>query len=242
MKKISAEAGPSRRTAWHSKADLPKTIENRLGGRTISRYDLERDALWRTTGIRKSGEAEASAMARKAALARRKGDDWIRDPLYLDDGAVDVAPERREYSYDNAGNRAQAVEWLDTLETLTSTYATNFLNQYTTIDEDDDETFEIRISHDPDGNLSLFRGENDVRYEYDAENRLKRVRPNVPSEGDTKVEFLYDYLDRRVKKSVFKRGPAAWNAKPEYEKLYVYDGYYVASRAILLKSLDITAF
>ena len=69
------------------------------------------------------------------------------------------------------------------------------------------------------------QGRNDVRYEYDAENRLKRVRPNIPSEGDTKVEFLYDYLDRRVKKSVFKRGLAAWNAKPEYEKLYVYDGY-----------------
>ena len=211
--------------AWHATADLPKTIENRLGRRTISRYDLERDALWRITDIQKSGEAEASAMAQKASLGRRRGEDWIRNPLYLDGDAIDVAPERREYSYDNAGNRLQAVEWLDTLETLTSTYATNVLDQYITINEDDgSETLEISLSHDPDGNLSRFEGETDIRYEYDAENRLRRVRPNIPSEGDVKVEFLYEYLGRRVKKSVFKRGPAAWKTNPEYEKLYVYDG------------------
>ena len=68
-KKISAEKGLSRNTAWHAKADLPQTIENRLGRRTISRYDLKRDALWRITDIQKSGEA--SAMAQKASLARR---------------------------------------------------------------------------------------------------------------------------------------------------------------------------
>ena len=228
VEKISAEKGLSRRIAWHATADLPKTIENRLGRRTISRYDLERDALWRITDIQKSGEAEASAMAQKASLALRRGEDWIRDPLYLDDGAIDVAPERRQYSYDNAGNRLQSVEWLDTLETLTSTYTTNMLNQYTTINEDDgDKTLQIDLSHDPDGNLSRFEGETDIRYEYDAENRLKRVRPNIPSEGDIKVEFLYDWLDRRVKKSVFKRGPASWKTRPEYEKLYVYDGHNV---------------
>ena len=128
-KKISTEKGLSRNTAWHAKADLQKTIENRLGRRTISRYDLERDALWRTTDIQKSGEAEASDMAQKASLALRRGEDWIRDPLYLEDGAIDVAAERRQYSYDNAGNRLQAVEWLDTLYAQTFACATNILNQ-----------------------------------------------------------------------------------------------------------------
>ena len=128
-KKISAEKGLSRRTVWHAKADLPQTIENRLGGRTISRYDLERDALWHITDIEKSGEAEASTMAQKASLALRRGEDWIRNPLHLDDGAIDVAAERRQYSYDNAGNRLQPVEWLDTLYAQTFACATNILNQ-----------------------------------------------------------------------------------------------------------------
>ena len=226
MEKISTEKGLSRNTAWHAKADLPKTIENRLGRRTISRYDLERDALWRITDIQKSGEAEASAMAQKASLALRRGEDWIRDPLYLDDGAIDVAPERREYSYDNAGNRSQAVEWLDTLETLTSTYTTNMLNQYTTINEDDGAgTIAIGLSHDDDGNLSSISDGTKIQYEYDAENRLKRVLPENPSDGDIKVEFHYDWLGRRVKKSVYKWNSEAWETEAEYEKFFVYDGY-----------------
>ena len=223
--KIAAGKGPSTSVAWNPCADLPDSIENRFGERAISRYDLERDALWRITDIHKSGEAEASAMAQKAALARKRGEQWIQSPLCLDDGAIDIAPERRQYSYDNAGNRLQAVEWLDTLETLTSTYSTNILNQYSTINENDGtETIEIALAHDPDGNLSRFKGENEIRYEYDAENRLKRAMPENPSEGDIKVVFHYDWLGRRVKKSVFKRNSEAWEAEPEYVKFFVYDG------------------
>ena len=226
VEKITAGKDLSRRIAWHPNADLPESIENSFGERTISRYDLERDALWRIIEIQKSGEAEAEAMAQKAALARQRGDEWLQSPLYLDDGAVDVAPERREYSYDNAGNRLQAIEWLDTLETLTYTYATNMLNQYTTINEDDGAgTIAIGLSHDEDGNLSSISDGTKIQYEYDAENRLKRVLPENPSDGDIKVEFHYDWLGRRVKKSVYKWNSEAWETEAEYEKFFVYDGY-----------------
>ena len=226
VEKITAGTNLSRSVAWHPNADLPTSIENRFGERTISRYDLERDALWRIIEIQKSGEAEAAAMAQKAALARQRGEEWIQSPLYLEDGAVEVAPERREYSYDNAGNRLQYVEWLDTLETLTSTYTTNMLNQYTTINEDDGAgTIAIGLSHDDDGNLSSISDGTKIQYEYDAENRLKRVLPENPSDGDIKVEFHYDWLGRRVKKSVYKWNSEAWETEAEYEKFFVYDGY-----------------
>ena len=166
-------------------------------------------------------------MAQKASLALRRRRRLDPETLCTWTTAPSTsAPERREYSYDNAGNRLQAVEWLDTLETLTSTYATNMLNQYTTINEDDGAgTIAIGLSHDEDGNLSSISDGTKIQYEYDAENRLKRVLPENPSDGDIKVEFHYDWLGRRVKKSVYKWNSEAWETEAEYEKFFVYDGY-----------------
>ena len=87
-------------------------------------------------------------------------------------------------------------------------------------------TIAIGLSHDDDGNLeSSISDGTKIQYEYDAENRLKRVLPENPSDGDIKVEFHYDWLGRRVKKSVYKWNSEAWETEAEYEKFFVYDGY-----------------
>ena len=46
--------------------------------------------------------------------------------------------------------------------------------------------------------------------------------PEAPENGDTRVAFVYDYMGRRVKKSVYIHD-GAWRL--ETEKLFVYDGW-----------------
>ncbi|MCP4107550.1 MAG: hypothetical protein GY749_18740 [Desulfobacteraceae bacterium] len=55
-----------------------------------------------------------------------------------------------------------------------------------------------------------------------AENRLISAAPELLMQDDTKVEFVYDYMGRRVKKTV-----SVWNGSwtQESEKLFVYDGW-----------------
>jgi YD repeat-containing protein len=57
---------------------------------------------------------------------------------------------------------------------------------------------------DPDGNLtSLVENSSETVYIWNAENRLIAVQPAAPADGDKKVEFIYDYMGRRVKKAVY---------------------------------------
>jgi len=62
-----------------------------------------------------------------------------------------------------------------------------------------------------------------VTYTYNAENRLITVEPQTPVDNDTKVEFLYDYMGRRVQKNVYTYSSSAWSLTSE--KLFVYDGW-----------------
>jgi hypothetical protein len=45
--------------------------------------------------------------------------------------------------------------------------------------------------------------------------------------GNMKIMFLYDYMGRRARKQVFSRNAdnSGWNATPDTEKLFVYDGW-----------------
>ena len=49
-----------------------------------------------------------------------------------------------------------------------------------------------------------------VQYTWDGENRLTSVGPVVASANDVKVEFTYDYLGRRVSKTVSTYNGSAW--------------------------------
>ena len=101
----------------------------------------------------------------------------------------------------------------------TGDYATNSLNQYTTQNIPGDGS--NSLTYDADGNLTGIIGVKNVKYSWNAENRLIKVEPDSPVSGDKKVEFVYDYVGRRVKKSV-----STWNGSSyafEYELLFVYN-------------------
>jgi len=49
-------------------------------------------------------------------------------------------------------------------------------------------------------------------YTWDAENRLIKVEPDgTPVNGDKKVEFVYDFLGRRVEKKVSAHNGTSWS-------------------------------
>ncbi|MBK8915066.1 MAG: hypothetical protein IPM64_10790 [Phycisphaerales bacterium] len=82
------------------------------------------------------------------------------------------------------------------------------------------------------GLLANHAGALSRRFEWDAENRLVRVRP-TPDDGDLssawnaaqKVEFRYDYMGRRVEKAVYEWDATGeeWDAVSKHR--YVYDGW-----------------
>jgi YD repeat-containing protein len=84
----------------------------------------------------------------------------------------------------------------------TSTYMTNSLNQYTQITKNDGQQTTDTLTYDDDGNLSsIASGSSNKLYKYNAENRLVSIEPATPVNGNTKIEFVYDYMGRRVQKS-----------------------------------------
>lgn len=87
------------------------------------------------------------------------------------------------YTYDSIGNRLTANE-----SGVPYAYISNALNQYTQINTE-------APTYDADGNM-LTNGT--WNYIWDGENRLIEA-----VNGNTKLQFSYDYMGRRVKKKVF---------------------------------------
>ena len=62
---------------------------------------------------------------------------------------------------------------------------------------------------DSDGNLTK---DGSFKYFWNAENRLIRVRPKgAPSSGDVRLTYVYDYLGRRVRKTVETHNGSSWS-------------------------------
>ncbi len=74
------------------------------------------------------------------------------------------------------------------------------------------------FTYDDDGNM-LTNG--DWTYTWNAENRLiEAVKTN-----DTKLEFMYDYMGRRIDKKVYTYSPSTFNFQLSTHQKFVYDGY-----------------
>ena len=114
------------------------------------------------------------------------------------------------YDYDNIGNRRMATEASD--YTL---YEANNLNQYTSIQENEDSAF-VPI-FDADGNQTLVKTATGIwSVVYNAENRPIRFT----SEDETIViECAYDFMGRRVTKKVIINGSITLHQR------YIYRGY-----------------
>lgn len=88
------------------------------------------------------------------------------------------------YSYDSLGNRTSVVNG------GTTNYSRNKLNQYTSVDGNN-------YSYDDNGNLT---DDGTYLYYYDCENRLTDV--NDKATGDPVASYSYDYLGRRIIKTI----------------------------------------
>ena len=115
----------------------------------------------------------------------------------------------RAYQFDSIGNRIQAADGLDLAAPSAISYATNSLNQYSTVGA-------TARSFDDDGNLI---DDGTKQYLWDAENRLLSVKQGAT----TLAEFEYDYQSRRISKTANGSNVTfvydAWNPIAEYLSL-----------------------
>lgn len=92
------------------------------------------------------------------------------------------------YAYDNIGNRRTAAE-----QGISSTYQGNNLNQYTSVTRSGTAFIPV---YDADGNQTGVNTSTGTwSVQYNADNR-----PVLFTQGNKKVECVYDYLGRRVEK------------------------------------------
>ena len=103
------------------------------------------------------------------------------------------------YSFDPIGNRLTA-----NLAGTSYNYTTNMLNQYTVVNSN-------QPTYDDDGNM-LTNGS--WTYTWNGENRMVQA-----VNGNTKLQFVYDYMGRRIEKKVFDGDTVVSH------KRYVYDDY-----------------
>ncbi|MDP3786784.1 MAG: RHS repeat-associated core domain-containing protein, partial [Candidatus Omnitrophota bacterium] len=93
----------------------------------------------------------------------------------------------KTYNFDLVGNRTTVING------GTETYASNILNQYTSINT-------LNLTYDLNGNLTQkTQGIQSTQYTYDYENRLKTV---IASPSGEAIYFKYDAFGRRISKEV----------------------------------------
>ncbi|MEE1288617.1 MAG: RHS repeat-associated core domain-containing protein, partial [Bacteroidaceae bacterium] len=118
------------------------------------------------------------------------------------------------YNYDNNGNRSSAFENRTDVVNST-TYSTNELNQYTSVQKNEDAAF--MPIFDADGNQTQIKTTTGVwLVQYNAENRPTRF---TSADGNTVVECAYDSHGRRSFKKVVVNDVVILHQR------YIYRGY-----------------
>ena len=108
--------------------------------------------------------------------------------------------------YDQIGNRTSATE-----NNVTTSYISNLVNQYTQIASQ-------FPTYDADGNMLTYNG---WTFTWNGENRLIAAESS-----DTRLEFSYDYMGRRIEKKIYTKGLFTlydWSLVKHHK--FVYDGY-----------------
>jgi RHS repeat-associated protein len=209
---------------YEGSRDVLDKVENYRSGSLVSKYDYTTDTVGRRTQVAYSGPAFDT----QSVVGKLVRTEWG----YNDRNEVIDADQYRytvqeypfgstAYAYDPIGNRKSYEQMSGT-----SYYCANAVNQYTTRDNTQncppsapvDETF----SYDDDGNMTA---DATISYTWDGENRLASAVPTSPTTGSKKLEFVYDYMNRRVQKKVYTYNGSVWNLTST--ERYVYDGWNV---------------
>jgi RHS repeat-associated protein len=219
---MTTASGQATTYDYEPQRELKTQVSNRFGGNLISQYDYAYDRLSRRTSVKNTGSAFAQPAFSKWGYDDRH--QLTSSHRYLgtnlDDLSQPVMDEARTYNYDPIGNRTTTTSGASGTET----YASNELNQYETVTGGVGLTFD----YDEDGNTTR-RSESGVetRYVFNGENRLVRVEPVAPSDGDVRVSMRYDFLGRRVEKAVASYSGGTW--VPGTAHTFIYDGFQVVA-------------
>jgi RHS repeat-associated protein len=200
----TTQSGFATTYAYEPKRDLKTQVQNKYGSTVVSQFDYAYDEIGRRTSVKNSGTAFAAAANTQWGYDDRN--EVTGSNRYLGTNLTDttrpVNAEQRAYGFDPIGNRSGA-----TAAGVATSYTANNVNEYSAVGQS-------APSYDDDGNL-LNDGTKVLTY--NAENQLKTV--TVP--GISVSTFDYDYLGRRVRKSVhFLSGGSS-----DYVATYVYSGW-----------------
>ena len=202
---------------YEQKRDLKTAVINKSHEKLISKYEYQYDRLGRRINVKNSGQAfDENAFSLYGYNARNEVHTSSR---YiggnLTDQTTPVQDEERLYTYDPIGNRDKTYE-----ASIPKVFKVNEINQYDSIEA---KPFQI-LAYDHDGNLTnLQQDSENTKFHYNGENRLARIEPVTPKEGDTRSEYLYDYMGRRSEKKVLSFLSGQWQLKSQSG--YLYDGW-----------------
>gem|GEM_PF-2153178 len=183
-------------------------VDNVVSSVSVSKYTYSYDDLRRRT----SRIQEGSEFAQSSFDAFEYNDrsEVIDSKRYLGTDVSDltspVVSDAFAYAFDPIGNRTQSSGGI----LPATTYTTNELNEYTAI-----SGVSAAPDHDEDGNLTE---QGDWVYKWNAENRLIEAYSFAE---DKKLEFIYDYLGRRVEKKVTQISTTTVTD----EEQFLYDGW-----------------
>jgi RHS repeat-associated protein len=218
----SGPANMLRTAAYEQLRNVVASIDNTVGGTSVSKFEYAHDELYRRTHAIASGSAFS-----QATLTLYSHDD--RSELtgakkYLGTDVEDLTSPITTYdysfSYDPIGNRDTS-STAETGTAVTTTYTPDQLNQYTSIVQAGTPPITITPSNDSDGNqTTLDNATGNWALAWDAENRL------IEAVSDTiKVECVYDYASHRVEKRVSAStdGGQTWTVTET--RRFLYDGW-----------------
>jgi len=210
---------------YEAKRDLVTEVLNRVHTNTISRYEYVNDALGRRTAVLNDGLAFASVTNAYTRYGYNTRSELTGARRYLGTNVYcayqPVSSESFTYEYDNAGNRDEDIEAIVRVKG-------NQLNQ-SVID------VVPQYQYDADGNLT---NDGVFAYGWNGANRLMSVEPLEATGDSSRVDFLYDYMGRRVQKVVSAWNGSAWEVART--NLFIYDGWNLAEELVLTNSVVVT--
>ncbi|MCK6486669.1 MAG: hypothetical protein L6R00_21375 [Phycisphaerae bacterium] len=184
----------------------------------MSKYEYTNDALGRRSSVTVSGSAfNATGTTGFDLFTYNDRNELASAKRYtggtLENPSNPVYTRHFGYDYDPIGNR----ESYQIGQGTVTTYTANELNQYSAT-ANPSESF----THDDDGNLTQ---DGTYTYVWDAENRLIEVYSTNPTTGSQKCVMTYDYMNRRVQRSLYNWTGSAWSESYFSSRIFVYDGW-----------------
>jgi RHS repeat-associated protein len=205
---LATMASPVHTTTYSYETD--RDLKTDVQNGAFSHYTYRYDAIGRRTDRVQQGsafsQASFDAFDYNARSEVTGSDRYLgTDP---EDTSNPLVADVFAYAFDPIGNRLSS-----STAGTTENYTTNDLNQYLTAGTK-------AFRHDEDGNLT---GDGTRSFSWTAENRLKSIEPIVLVSGAQKIEFVYDYLGRRIRKTV-----SEWNGsfyETVSDEKFLYDGW-----------------